>query len=120
MDRGREARPLEGGVHRRREPRGGELRLRHDVEEPPRGQEPGAQRLLVAAALVGHDHGPDPVRDELQHGVVARLAHRERGAREMGAELRAMRLHDDGGAALAGRETARLPGRAPRAPASGR
>ena len=74
-----------------------QLRLRHDVEEPALGEEPGAERLLVAARLVGHDHGADAMGDELEHGVVAGLAHRERGPGEMRAEIRAVRLHDHGG-----------------------
>ena len=89
------------------------------VEEAPRGQEPGAQRLLVAAALVGHDHGPDPVRDELEDRVVPRLAHRERRARQMRAEIRRGTPRRRRRAGRPGPGSRPRRGRAPRAPRPG-
>ena len=80
------------------EGRGRELGFRQKPGEAERGETFGAQALLgLVAGLERHQHGRDPGAQKIDGGVVAGLAHRDRGSRQQRPEVRTGALDGDMG-----------------------
>ncbi len=80
------------------EGRGRELGFRQEPGEAERGETFGAQALLgLVAGLERHQHGRDAGAQKIDGGVVAGLAHRDRGSRQQRPEVRTGALDGDMG-----------------------